>query len=261
MLKVSMKRLIKQLAYGIFYAVVIAAVVVPTYYIFIRPAPSCTDQIRNQSEEGVDCGGPCKRACVPSDIRGLETVSVPQAFAPKRGVFSVIARIQNPNLAFAARQFTYTFRIFDIAGSVTELSGVSHSYAGEVKYITSIDTSGAINIHPARIARIEVVFSNPTWVPASEFAKPSLRMQEFQASSDHADITTTGKIINEDALDFRRITLVAILYGRFGQIVGFGQTNIDNVRSNEIRQFSIIHPVVEDVVASSTQVIIIPPAR
>lgn len=261
MLKVSMKRLIKQLAYGIFYSIGIAVVAIPIYYIFIKPAPSCTDQIRNQNEEGVDCGGPCRMACVPSDIRGLETVSVPQAFTPARGIFSVIARIQNPNLAFAARKFTYTFRIIDISGATAELSGVSHSYAGEVKYITSIDTSGAIKINPAKIARIEVIFSNPVWVPATELSKPSLRVQEFQTVRERNEVITTGKIINEDALDFSRITLVTLLYGRFGQIVGFGQTNVDAVRSNEIRQFSIIHPVVEDVVVSSTQAIIIPPAR
>jgi hypothetical protein len=86
-------------------------------------------------------------------------------------------------------------------------------------------------------------------------------VQEFQTVGERGEIMTTGKIINEDALDFPRITLVTLLYGRFGQIVGFGQTNVDSVRSNEIRQFSIIHPVVEDVVVSSTQAIIIPPAR
>ncbi len=255
-----MNRLVKQIVYGLFYIAVVTGISFLLYW-FLKPNATCFDNRQNQNEEGIDCGGVCARVCIPSDIRDIEVVGSPQAFSPVPGVFGIVARIQNPNLSFAAPSFTYTFRVYDAQDRFVDISGMSHMYAGEAKYITILKTDGSVTIPPVRIARIEALISTPHWIPAKDFSKPALRLQEFRLLQTQNQLVVNGQFTNDDALTLSHIPAIALFYGTFGQLVGFSQTILDGVAPNETRAFTIIHPTIPDVVASSTQVVIIPPAR
>jgi hypothetical protein len=203
----------------------------------------------------------CAKVCIPTDIQNIKVVGIPQAFNPDGKFFSLLARIQNPNLGFAASSFKYTFTIYDLNGKSFEISDFSHLYAGESTYLTIFQKPQDKPLNPALISRIDLTFSAITWVPAVSYTKPETRLQQFQTTQLPDSIHVDGVLENTDALPLSRVGVVALFFGRFGQMVGFGQTTLDNFSPNELRSFTIIHPKLVDFIATSTQVVVLPPSR
>ena len=44
----------------IMLVIVLALIGVPSYFLFYTP-PSCTDGVKNGTEQGIDCGGSCTK--------------------------------------------------------------------------------------------------------------------------------------------------------------------------------------------------------
>ena len=53
------KRNIKQIIIALIFFSILFGFGFLIYSISIKPDPSCEDGIKNQKEEGIDCGGPC----------------------------------------------------------------------------------------------------------------------------------------------------------------------------------------------------------
>jgi len=47
----------KKFIYGVFFLAVFGLIVWGFYEIVLKPTPTCFEQIKNQGEEDVDCGG------------------------------------------------------------------------------------------------------------------------------------------------------------------------------------------------------------
>ena len=76
--------------FGLFYLFIIGAVAGLGYLIF-KPVASCFDNLQNQNETGVDCGGPCED-CELRDLRlvigGVDMVGV-------GGKTSFVVKVEN----------------------------------------------------------------------------------------------------------------------------------------------------------------------
>ena len=57
-----MPRILKQLVFGSGFLVVFGFIAFGAYYLWQAEA-TCSDQIKNQGEDAVDCGGPCIKRC------------------------------------------------------------------------------------------------------------------------------------------------------------------------------------------------------
>lgn len=76
----------------------IGIIAIYIYSAYFYKEPTCFDNILNQNEEGIDCGGTCDKVCpfratTPNILwsRALE-------IAP--GVYNLIAKVENPNFDF-----------------------------------------------------------------------------------------------------------------------------------------------------------------
>lgn len=81
------------------------------FYFWSRPRPTCFDNIQNQGEVGVDCGGPCARVCTaqtyPMKVYWARPVPV------RPGSYDVAALVENRNLDVGVRSAGYTIQLFD----------------------------------------------------------------------------------------------------------------------------------------------------
>src|SRR3989304_8281011 len=106
-----MNRMIKQLLYGILFLVVFGLVFFPVYRLFV-PAPSCSDGIQNQQEEGVDCGAVCGLSCAPT-LHSL-IINQIELIANSDGSYDAIAQLDNDNTIYGASRVDYRV---DVSGA------------------------------------------------------------------------------------------------------------------------------------------------
>ncbi len=248
-------RLTKQVIYGALYLLFWAALISGIYFWFLKPAPSCFDNIQNQGEEGIDCGGPCTVACSLKTVKPIETLGRILTFSPDQEHLSLLVQINNPNLDYAARSFSYSFSIYDNQGNVVQtFRGDSFAYAGEIKYIlvpnASVPRTGSFGEVKFRVENLD-------WVSASKLrGMPNIVASGLDVHSASTSLTVDGRLANNDTVTFSQVTVVAIFKGQYGQVAGTSQTTIENLAPNESRPFSVLHPFVPNIDLPGTRVFV-----
>lgn len=238
-----MKRLTKQIFYGLFYLFTFSVFGFLFYLAFLKPAPTCFDGVQNQKEEGVDCGGPCAKICLPPTLQPLAVQKV-QIFYPDRQHLSLLAVVENRNPDYAAKSFKYVFKIYTKDDQlISVFPGESFIYAGEIKYLTAVrlDAPNAL----AKYAELEIKDSN--WVRAEEFLKPNLVFQNWQLENDFSQLVIKGRITNNDVISFSKVKIVGVLINNFRKAVGLSETEIEKIAPGETASFVIYHPFVSDI--------------
>ncbi|HEY8097555.1 MAG TPA: hypothetical protein VIE65_15905 [Methylobacter sp.] len=75
-------------------------------------APSCSDNIQNQSEVGIDCGGPCPYLCTSQELP--PTVLFTKAISNGAGRTDIVASIENINANAGAKDVPYTLALYGV---------------------------------------------------------------------------------------------------------------------------------------------------
>ncbi|MCR4275595.1 MAG: peptidoglycan-binding protein [Candidatus Wolfebacteria bacterium] len=166
------RRIIKQFIYGGFFLAIIFLIGFGIYWIFSSKA-SCFDNKQNQSEEGIDCGGPCV-SCGIKYPKSLNASWVKTLPAGENKIIAV-SGIENPNVEVGS-EFSYTINIFSKDGAVLKtLNNDSFIYAGEKKYLVDVLDADFKNIDKA-----EISFSSVNFKPKRDFSKPKAEIREFK---------------------------------------------------------------------------------
>ena len=102
---------------------ILGAFTIVVGYVTVRHAPSCSDGVQNEGEQGVDCGGPCPYLCTaleqPPTV--LYTTVLP-GVAPD--FVDIVAEIENKNPTAAAKAVPYMLRLYGADRTlVQQLSG------------------------------------------------------------------------------------------------------------------------------------------
>lgn len=246
-----MSRLGKQLVYGSFFVLILLVLVAGVYFLFFRSGPSCANGKQDRGEEGVDCGGVCPTICLPPGITPLEVVVEPRLFRPTPRLVGVLVKIQNPNLEFAAPDFDYRLEIYNIADEIlASRVGKSFIYAGEIKYLVEF-----VEVSDSRDAvRASFTAKNREWLPAANYSRPLLVLQEQKAEiGEDSALIASGRLLNQDVVDFPRVEVVALFHGSSGAIVGISKTEVDNVEAGEARTFHLIYPAAGSIEPQKTE--------
>lgn len=239
-----MKRFFKHLFYGIFYLAILAGIGYLFYLGALKPAPSCFDQIQNQGETGVDCGGPCSNICLSGNFVQPNLAGQAKLFILPNGLTEALFLAQNPNQDFAIKDFVYEFTIKDASGAtVKTVSDHSFIYAAESKYIIT----PAVYTGSTTPTGADFYATSAIWIKNGDFSAPKLEIQSKNISESSSSITITGRLINRDTTAFPSVFLIAVFSNNFGEQIGVGQTTLENIAPGETRNFTIIHPELPDV--------------
>ncbi len=245
-------RTFKQIAYGLLYLVILAAILYAVYLIWLKPAPSCFNNVQDQNEQGIDCGGVCTKFCLPSGLSDIEISGQAQIFHPATSSISVMAEVQNKNADTAAEDLPYKFVFYDNQGNILhEIDGNSFIYASEIKYIAEFNRN-----FPDAFKIVTVSFSigETKWVPKSLFSQPQLVKQSLNTTSSASGVTASGNFINSGTVPVRKVTILAVFYGKFGQPAGISGSEIDDAAPGQQYSFSVFHPALTNVDTPKTQV-------
>ncbi len=222
------------------YASILILIIGGIYSKF-RHVPTCTDGMKNQNEEGVDCGGVCQNDCgiVAQKLTVGKMGVVPSGIS---GKYDFYVQITNPNATFGDKNFYYTLNLKDASGNVmVARKGSNFILPGERKYVieNNIESSSAPS-------SIDFVIESSDWVEFnSYYEKPNLQIvnknyNEISGGSGFSE--ASGLLKNTTSFDFSLIKVEVLLEDSAGNILAINSTQMNTVSSGEQRDFKVSWP-------------------
>lgn len=247
-----MKRRFKQLAYLTLFFAFWAGVVWLAYISLFAQPPSCFDNKMNQGEEGVDCGGPCKTFCINQNLTPPAPLGTPRVFQPSADLLSVLVEIKNPNPGTALRQVPYKVTVSGEYGPPLNISGVASLYESEVRRFVLVRPSGGLS--GLLSAELDITTSSAQWAAAETFQRPLLNILSAITSTSTDGVRVEGTVSSDDALSVTDVTVIALFYDGYGDLVGASQTVLARLNPGESSRFTIAYPDIPGIDVEATQV-------
>ena len=246
--KCMLTRQKKQVIYIIFFFILFLGILGGGIRVF-SPHPTCTDGIKNQGEEDIDCGGsclPCSEVIEAEDIKVIETALLPVS----SNVYDAVAFIQNPNNLFGSGNITYTFEFIDGEGVVLKtLKGTAYILPAQGRYLMLLEER--VENFPVRV---EFRIDSIVWEKFSEYEAPSLTItnKTFEKVSSGTDYgVAKGLVRNQSPYDFETVEIYVVLRNTLGEIIAINRTDMQTVRAGEKRDFPVTWKYIFDGDVSS----------
>ncbi len=162
-----------------------------------------------------------------------------QSFITGQDIYSVAAKIINPNTNFGASNFNYSFYLYDSNNVlIGTLNGKSFIWPGESKYIVE----GGISLMKAPIKAV-LNIENPTWHEVKNFKSINLTLGNINYGKGEPG---SGKFFmvdftasNNTPFDLKKVYISAIVSTKEGLPIAVSSTILENFKSKEQKSFSI----------------------
>jgi hypothetical protein len=205
------------------------------------PEPTCNDGIRNQLEEGVDCGGPCKPCPEKKTVREIDVVN--KEWANVSGdKFDIAIKVKNDNSSFGAEKFDYRAEFLS-GGETIKVSNWQESFI--LPEMTKHILIQNISL-PEDPDEVKVEIQNIQWKEYSGYVNPKLPTvgNRFEgASGDNNDLArVVGTLSNESNVDFETIKVKAFLRNQKEELIAVNSQIMNTVRAGEKRDFKMVFP-------------------
>ena len=232
-------RLTKQLfILGIFLGILLVGFAIFSY-LTRPPEPTCFDNIQNQNEADVDCGGSCP-ACAtqPENIVVADTIEILIAEGLRA---DVVFSFRNPNPNFGAVKIPYTIELFDTDGQlVGARSGEAFLAPREERSVIQ----NAIDVKGRKPETAGIVVGEVEWAegPLGVSADVRLRVveQELVYSSVGPEFAyVRGVVRNDSSFEFFRVFVNVLLYSQSGQLLAARATELRNLSPGTRREFRV----------------------
>ena len=233
------KRFINQLIYGIFFLTILAALFALGYILFIKPAPTCTDNIQNQDEEQIDCGG---STCIPCAIKQLKPLTVlpVQLFDAGDNRTTVFVQIQNTNSGYGGSIVPYALNLYDQAGVLLVNNvGETFVYANTIRPLVIPVLAAPFQ----KIFRSEFIIGEMVWSNSAIFVQPKLELRAVQTILEDTLIVVSGMMQNTNAFALRNVSISAVGVDARGLFVNASKTELEHIPPFGESLFKIFMPV------------------
>ncbi len=234
-----MPRPAKKFLYGVFYLFILALILWPIVKSFQTTTASCFDNVQNQNETGVDCGGSCA-SCAIKNLEAVRLLTPVKFFSLSSGETVLLAEVLNPNADYDAVNTSYIFKIYNADSQLLQrVSGAIIIYGGERRYIFSADVSLAAQT----IARVDIEFLKPDWRSVGESLRPNFApTSKIKTEISEKNIKVSGSLNNQSSLAVQEVELIAILHDRLNQPIFASKTILTDINGLEERTFVISFP-------------------
>lgn len=201
------------------------------------PAPTCTDNIMNGEEEGVDCGlFACGKYCEP-DLAAPAVLSAKLIKAGDRD-YDFVAVIQNPHPQFGASEVSYELVLYSNDDSELDNdSGVFYILPGQTKYLvlTHLTTE-------ANVGKIDFKIVSAKWQKIDSLEGMNLIVTNKKYSDTRTGTTLDATIKNDSDFDFGTVDIDVVLLNSAGEIVAVHHSDIRTFRARTERGFQVVWP-------------------
>jgi len=197
----------RNLIITIFILMVSFAILIFSFLAFYQE-PTCFDGKQNGDEQGIDCGGSCELLCSTNTKEPV--VHWQRFFEVSKGVYNVVAYVENQNANAGARKVDYEFVLYDRTGfPITQKSGTVDIRPNQITPIIENN----LNTGELEVARVSFDFGEIEWFeqePLENFV--TIRRQEILQVDGLPRVTATVHNNTNSALT--NVRFVVILYDR-----------------------------------------------
>jgi len=215
----------------IFYVAVVVLFFSITGFLIIYPMltkpPTCTDNIQNGNEEGIDCGGSCPRACL-SKVDNI-TVLWARAFKVIPGRYNAVAYLVNHNKNSAIQKIGYRFRFAD----------KNNIYIGKREGTTFVPPGSSFAVfEPAmdigNSIPVYVTFEftqAPDWfqVPQEKIDQLKVLISNIELAGETMSPRLSATVKNTSLFTIPNVNIIAILYDASGNAVSTSRTYLSQL--------------------------------
>lgn len=238
------------------YLSIIFLIIVPplAFYTYLKldKPPSCMDGKRNQNEHGPDCGGICQVACM-YEVQAFPTVQWSRGYYVSKGVYNLVAYLQNPNTSYVSRPVTYVFNVYD------ENNVLLKTKEGVVSFPTTKlfpIFAPTVDVGERIPKRVSFEFKEPiTWIEYYG-EKPELEVLERKLSREDTSPIIEATVRNKTLHTYKNVEVVAVVYDAEGNGFAASRTFIDKIGDREDVKVRFTWP--EAFATSSAKIEIIP---
>ncbi|MES2623354.1 MAG: hypothetical protein V4576_03005 [Patescibacteria group bacterium] len=218
----------------------------------MQKAPSCTDGLRNQNEHGPDCGGICQVACM-FEVQAYPTVQWSRGYYVSKGVYNLVAYLQNPNTGYISLPVKYTFNVFDKDNVLLQSTEGSVAFPTTKLFPIFAPT---INVGERIPMRVSFDFKEPvTWIEYNG-EKPELEVVDRSLTNEDEAPLIEATVRNKTLHTFKNVEVVAIVYDSAGNGFAASRTFIDKIGDRQDVKIRFTWP--EAFATSSAKIEIIP---
>jgi len=228
------RRAFKQIIIALVFFLILCGVGFLIYY-YVQPEPSCFDNIQNQEEKEVDCGGPC----IPCELMHIKDIEVlwTEKILAQENLYDLVAQIKNPNQNYGSGDLSYKFEFYDSSSNLLgECSGSSFILPNQTKYLihSKVNSSG-------QITQIKFSLSKVEWEKLEDYQPPKLVIQQKEyrlLEDDQPGISQARAVlVNKTNFDFEEIDIDILLFGSYRQLLGLNTTEIRTLLAGQERDF------------------------
>ncbi len=211
----------------LYIALVLAAfmiVVALPSYLFLYKPPTCFDGKQNQTEQGVDCGGPCVTVCPAQAIQPI--VLWQRVFKVNNGIYNAIAFVENPNLDSVARTVGYSFRVYDTDNIlIAQRTGTIDVLPNQTFPIFEPNLLTGERIP----MRVTFAFTGPFVWKKTRLVLPDVQASNIVLSKTDSEPRLDTLITNNSLKVIQNLPVVVIMYDTAGTAVAASRTFIDKL--------------------------------
>jgi hypothetical protein len=220
---------------------IIFLILILIFYFSFRTKETCFDGIKNQNEEGVDCGDVCKK-CEKIEAKNI---IVSKAGAIETGIVGqkdFFAEVYNPNDRYGSKLFQYEFVFKNSSDEkVFSKKGSSFILPGEKKYVIEFNVP-----LENEFSKTEFIISDSEWTEFNEYyEKPQLKITNKKYNEPNsAEIFGEVRALlkNDSSYDFTSVSVRVILKDSSDEILALNSTELNSVKTGEEREIVFIWP-------------------
>jgi len=195
-------------------------------FLLLYKAPTCSDGIQNEGEQGIDCGGPCRTLCQTDFLSPVVVWANSEEVTP--GHYNLGAYIENPNIDGGATNVPYQFSVFDSQGIfITRVTGTMDippnrntlAFIGSVNMGQRVPAAGGVQFS---------FTSAPVWAKAGD-TLGNLSISNKQYNEDSSGASLQATITNTGLTSYNNMTVFSILSDANGNELAFSKTFIDSI--------------------------------
>jgi len=235
-------RFLKQFIYGSIYLLIIGILGLGIYNNYFVTTPSCSDNIQNQQESEIDCGGP---HCLPCELKNLTLrIDKPTFFDAGQLKTTAVVKIADPSFDYGSSNFNYEFQVINKLGGAMAtrpgLSGTSYISAGESKYLIA----PAIDIDPRDVGRVIINIQKPDWVLKENLPHYFLSFGSLKLSINNKSPQVSGILKNDSASTYNAISVIGVLFDKSKNPISASTTKLNNIQTFSETPFTIFYPAI-----------------
>lgn len=212
----------------VFFGIIFIILAIFVYFKFLNKVPTCFDGIRNQDEQGVDCGGVCALIC-PEESRPINIV-YSRLFNIGYGVYSAVAIVENLNQNVFAKDVSYTFKVYDDQNILLkEVFGTTFVPPGRTFPIFE----HSITTGNREATKITFEIAGDVIWEKGVFKEPIIKVSNIASQNIDTRSRITADIQNYEVYALRNLPVIAVVYDALGNAREASGTRIEYLSPND----------------------------